>query len=290
MTAQDWKHVIDQAAELGISMVQLIGGEPTTHPDFADLLSHAIAAGLAVEVFSNLVHVKDSWWDLFACGRVSLATSYYSDVAAEHENITARPGSHAKTRRNIEQAVARGIPLRAGIIDLSDGQRVEEAKAELAAIGVTDIGVDRLRQVGRGGRIDIVTVPNVSELCGNCGRGVAAVSTSGEVWPCVFSRWMGVGNVRMAPLADILNGAAMAERQVDLDAHFGVDWPCVPKMCDPQCGPSCSPSCTPTGCSPNGCQPNNQCQPKYSCGPCAPKDTTCNPDQNCRPNQCRPTR
>jgi hypothetical protein len=35
MTAGDWRSVISQAADLGVSMVQFIGGEPTLHPDFA---------------------------------------------------------------------------------------------------------------------------------------------------------------------------------------------------------------------------------------------------------------
>ena len=38
MTAADWRSVISQAAVGGVSMVQLIGGEPTQHPAFADLL------------------------------------------------------------------------------------------------------------------------------------------------------------------------------------------------------------------------------------------------------------
>ena len=50
MTAVDWRSVIGQAAVLGVSMVQFIGGEPTLHPDFPGLLRHAIDAGQAVPV------------------------------------------------------------------------------------------------------------------------------------------------------------------------------------------------------------------------------------------------
>jgi hypothetical protein len=58
---------------------------------------------------------------------VSLATSYYSDLAAEHDKVTGRRGSHARTRANIAQAVARQIPIRAGIIGILDHQRVQQA-------------------------------------------------------------------------------------------------------------------------------------------------------------------
>lgn len=281
MTADDWRSVMDQAVALGVSMVQFIGGEPTMHPEFAELLRHALDARLAVEVYTNLTHVKNSWWELFANPGVSLATSFYSDSAAEHENITRRRGSHARTLANIREAVRRGIPLRAGIIGVDDGQRVDQARAELDAIGVTGTGIDRLRQVGRGVR---TREPGVSELCGHCGLGVAAISPDGDVWPCVFSRWINVGNIRSASLHEILTGRAMGSALASLEVAFGREWPCTPKMCDPQCGPKCSPDCDPVK-----CQPNPDCVPRYSCGPCHPKDRVCQPDLGCKPNKCRPS-
>jgi len=243
MTASVWRSVISQAAELGVSMVQFIGGEPTLHPDFPGLLSHAGSEGLAVEVYTNLTHVKDPWWDLFACPSVSLATSYYSDDAREHDRITGRPGSHDRTLANIRQAVTRQIPIRASIIGVGAGQRTGQARAELEAAGVTRIKIDRLRRVGRGGG---TPAPGVSELCGNCGRGVAAVLPSGDVCPCVFARWMTVGNVRRTPLAEILSGQAMAAAVAAIPRRSRA------------CGPdACSPS-DPGGCSPAG---DGQCGP-----------------------------
>jgi organic radical activating enzyme len=57
----------------------VIGGEPTLHPAFPGLLRHAIGAGLAVEVYTNLTHVRDAWWELFAIPGVSLATDQASE-------------------------------------------------------------------------------------------------------------------------------------------------------------------------------------------------------------------
>ncbi|MFG1616861.1 SPASM domain-containing protein [Nonomuraea wenchangensis] len=81
-------------------------------------------------------------------------------------------------------------------------QRVEAAVADLMALGVTRIGTDRVRGIGRG----TSTSPQVAELCGRCGRTKAAISPDGEVWPCVMGRWMSAGNVRATPLADIRRG------------------------------------------------------------------------------------
>lgn len=123
-------------------MVQLIGGEPTLHPALPSLVRHALRQGLEVEIFSNLTHVTPHLWELFAQSGTQLATSYYSDKAWEHEAVTRRHGSYARTKRNVIEAISRSIPLRVGLIDVRAGQRVEQARAELTALGVTNIGTD----------------------------------------------------------------------------------------------------------------------------------------------------
>lgn len=52
--------------------MQFIGGEPTLHPEFAELVTHALAAGLKVQVYSNLYRVKLQHWDLFERPGVTL--------------------------------------------------------------------------------------------------------------------------------------------------------------------------------------------------------------------------
>jgi sulfatase maturation enzyme AslB (radical SAM superfamily) len=267
MTTDDWRRVIDDAAELGVEMVQFIGGEPTVHPGLPELIDHALGRGLAVEVFSHLAHVTAELWEVFSRPGVSLATSYYSDNPAEHEAITQRRGSYADTKTNIAEAIRRGIPLRAGVIDLGDGQRAEQAQTELVDLGVPSIGYDRLRQVGRGVRADQASV---EQLCGRCGDGVAAISPDGAVWPCVFSRWLPIGSVLEAELATILASPhaeqvrgelaeAFAARPQPAAAKCGPD-PCYPD-CNPACQPNCAPRCGPT-CNPTSCRPNS-CWPQY---------------------------
>ena len=179
MLPEDWLRVIDDVAQLGGRMVQFIGGEPTLHRSLPVFVNHALAAGLEVEVVSNLVHVSPQLWEVFAQPGVRLATSYYSDRAAEHEAITKGRNSYARTKANIIEALRRSIPLRVGLINVQDGQRVEQARVELEALGVTDIGFDWLRQVGRGVRDQQASV---EQLCGRCADGVVAVSPDGSVW------------------------------------------------------------------------------------------------------------
>ena len=234
------------------------------HPHLATLVAHALDRDLHVEIFSNLIHIRPALWKVFSAPGVSLATSYYSDDPGQHEKITGRRGSQAKTRANIVEAVRRAIPLRVGVIDLGGEQRWQQAVAELAELGVTDIGCDRLRQVGRGVRD---TQLDMDQLCGHCANGVAAISPLGEVWPCVFARWMPSGNVLGCGLAEVLDNG-MRENRRQLMAWF--EGRGQAKACNPRCGPNCEPiDCGPRcgpmvpACGPKECSPARQfCSPK----------------------------
>ncbi|SEM74646.1 radical SAM/SPASM domain-containing protein [Lihuaxuella thermophila] len=261
MTKDDWSRIIEDAAGLGVESLQFIGGEPTLHPDFPDLLKLAVKNGIEVEVFSNLVHITPSLWNLFSETGVSLATSWYSDDANEHAAITNRK-SFELTKASIDEAVRRDIPLRVGIIGVQEGQRVDQAKQVLIDLGVDEnkIGYDKLRQVGRGVR-DFQ--PGPDQLCGKCADGVLAVSPSGDVWPCVFSRWMTLGNVLEKSLPELIEGKEVAKAREQLKDFFMYmgssddDDECGPdSRCNPECPPRCSPSCNP-------CAPSRRCWPDY---------------------------
>lgn len=259
--------MIDEAADLGVRAVQFIGGEPTLHPNLEEFIVHARDRRLAVEVFSNLVRVTASLWEIFARTGVSLATSYYSDAPAGHDRVTRRRGSHCRTRAAIAEAVRRAIPIRVGIIDVHDGQRVDEAARELQELGVTDIGIDRIRQVGRGQRDQTASI---DQLCGRCAGDVLAVSPEGNLWPCVFARWLPVGNVRERPLAAILSGPELAPVRTMLADRFAEradpsghgNRPCFPD-CNPACQPNCPPSCSPACRPAQNCGPTGRCWPYY---------------------------
>ncbi|MEI5100232.1 radical SAM protein [Streptomyces sp. PmtG] len=255
MYRHDWLKVINEAADLGVRQVQLIGGEPTMHPHGIEIADSALAKGLGVEVYSNLVHVSEAWWTQLVRDGASLATSYYSDQSAEHNKVTGRRG-HTRTRQNIIKALELGVPLRVGIVAVNGAQRAEAAKRDLESLGVKRIGVDRVRPFGRGAATS--QTPDVSGLCGRCGDGVASIGPDGEVSPCVFSTWLRGGNVRNGSLASILRGPAMAEatalilkgRSNDVSACRP---DCVPKNpCDPRCEPNaaCKPGSPGTGCPP----------------------------------------
>lgn len=263
MTGGAWETALTQAAALGNRSVCFIGGEPTLHPHLPRLVRHALTAGMRAEVFSNLVHVTPELWELFATPGVSLAASWYTSDRVEHKQITGRD-THRQTLANIEQAVLRGIPLRAGVIDgILPGQRTDEGTALLLERGVTDIGGDHLREFGRG------TIPDPAQACGNCGHRRAAILPDGTVTPCPLTRWMNAGNVTSAPLADILPTVT------ELAAAI----PAQRRICPPD-GGLCAPD--------KQCEPDNLCKPTGRVAQAAPNVTTfggrdCMPDHYCNP-------
>ncbi|MFD7552487.1 radical SAM protein [Streptomyces sp. NPDC059816] len=244
MRTGDWRRVITEAAGLGATTVQVIGGEPSLRPDFTGLVEHALEVGLRVRVYTNLLRVRAAHWSLYEHPRVDLACSYYSDDATEHDRVTGRAGSHAATRGNIVEALRRGIRVKVGIVELSGGQRVESARAEMKNLGVHEVHVDRVRPFGNaaGARL-----PDTSALCGRCGNQRAAILPDGQVAVCEMGRHLTAGSVAGGTsLASVLGSARWAAMAASVPRRTSTD------PCAPDCEPSASDSCAPAKAKPCG--------------------------------------
>jgi MoaA/NifB/PqqE/SkfB family radical SAM enzyme len=284
MTTEHWLDVIRQAGDLGVETVIFIGGEATLHPEIEGLLRAAADAVACVELYTNLVRLTPS--QLRTCQEygIDIATSFYSNDKVVHDSITVIP-SHDRVKRNLQRVLAAGLSARVGIVDVVDGQDVDATARELRSLGVSRVGVDRNRGVGRGACVSgEERRPLADELCGQCSRPFAAVLPSGDVVPCVFARDLPVGNVMTTPLQEILTSGRMAATRDLLDRAFRLrehastpaaegeacdPAPCAPEV--PCSGPICPPS------EPPGCHPVEPCKP----ADCFP--------HGCRPKLCRPS-
>ncbi|MFI5617511.1 radical SAM protein [Streptomyces sp. NPDC051567] len=245
MAVRDWKRTLDQLADMGTENVQFIGGEPTLYPHLPELIEHAHGRGLGIEVFSNMTHIRDELWGTFTKYGVTLATSYYSDDAQEHDQVTRLRGSHRKTRANIRKAIDLGMPIRGGVVSVNSGQRVQGAANDLAALGVGQVDGDRTRAFGRAGQ---GAVPTVADLCGHCAHGKCAIGPTGDVWPCVLGRFLSLGNVKDTPLAEIWTSTRTAEIRAEIAAAR----PDKAESCNP---PTFLPSCSPCAPASGVCDP-----------------------------------
>jgi MoaA/NifB/PqqE/SkfB family radical SAM enzyme len=275
MSFSDWKNVIASLAAHGTRFVQFIGGEPTIHPSFCELLHEAGKLGLGIEVYSNLVGISERMWNLFVRYQVHVATSFYSEMPAVHDTITMVSGSQQKTLADIQKALALGLRVRVGIVRVNEQQGIAATKRLLIETGVEAerIGVDRTRGVGRGAAL-IQEAP-ISALCGKCVKNRCAVTASGEVYPCIFARSFSLGNALKENIGRIITGTVMQET-VGMLSHAFAQRPrmaSVPstRQCDPDCDPECDPVYYPP-CDPDCCPETvASCEPSEP-DPCDPDD------------------
>jgi MoaA/NifB/PqqE/SkfB family radical SAM enzyme len=260
MQLSDWKRTLIDAYKLGCRKVQFIGGEPTIYPHLIELIETSRQLGYTfIEVFTNGTHFTENIKQAFLVYQVSLAFSVYSAEDSIHDAVTLRRGSHARTIESLKWALQVGLSVRASIIDVGiNSEGIERTIASLKELGVTSIGVDRNRGIGRG-TSNTTTDSLLDELCGRCWQGKLCVTPSGEIFPCIFSRFAPVGNIRNG-LSSVIQGEHLRSFRSSLRSRFQKRF----NMMD-SCEPVCQPVCSPIPCTP-------QCGP--DCGPakCSPQE------------------
>ena len=160
----------------------------------------------------------------------------YVTGRTERPGESTLSGSIRETAEQVNAVGGRGIPVRVGVIQVHEDQDTSGAAAEMTALGAERVRVDRMREVGRGVRAGR---PGTDQLCGRCADGRLAVSPNGDVWPCVFSRWLVMGNVLHWSLCDV--DAAATSVRSELGAAFSrrsrisghSDGGCTPAPCTP---------------------------------------------------------
>lgn len=276
MVNEDWSNVVDEAAGLGCTYVQFIGGEPLLHPGIEDLARRAKGSGMEVEVLTNGTVLGERLLGWMTELGVDVSTSVYASCSADHDSVTGRSGSWHRTMTNMDRMIEGGLRVRAGIIYRDwEKDRVEETSAFLKARGAR-VGTDRVRRIGRGGSAQS-SEAYLNELCGACGDRRLCVTNSGDVYPCIMARRTGLGNVKRATLRSILAGSPLSSFRTGLaqrkhEAACTPDcWPhggCAPHdVCNPHKAATdrtagaalenCTPDCWPHG----GCAPHDLCNP-----------------------------
>jgi MoaA/NifB/PqqE/SkfB family radical SAM enzyme len=200
--------VLSDAAELGFGTVQFTGGEPLLCPFLITAVAAARQRGLQVEVFTNGLLLDQPLLEALLGRQASLAFSLYADVAEVHDSVTGVGGSWRQTVDAIARSRSAGAELRIAVIALPQNHDRLVPTLRFAADLAGDpgaVGVDVARGVGRG-RYDqsIVIPPEAYELAcrvpktesrSSAASGSACVSASGDVYPCIFMRWVTLGRI-----------------------------------------------------------------------------------------------
>jgi radical SAM protein with 4Fe4S-binding SPASM domain len=113
LTAEAWKDILRQAADLGALSVRFTGGEPLLRPDFAEIYLYARRLGMMVMLFTNGRLITPELADLFV--RVpplkKLEISVYGMHPESYDAVACAPGAFAEFRRGIDLLLARQIPF-----------------------------------------------------------------------------------------------------------------------------------------------------------------------------------
>lgn len=250
LNSREWKDIILELDDLGCKSLQFIGGEPTLHPDFRELVRLASSCDFdVIEVYTNGVGLSDGDFSLFQDLGVSLAFSFYSHEEETHTAFTRNRGSFRKTVSSIQRAVLCDIPHRVSVVFDPCAEESERTKTVqyLIDLGVDKIGVDEERAIGRAARETMTLDETTHELCGACGTHRLSIDFNGSIYPCQMANKEPIGHVSEGILSSY-NSSRMElfkKRIASLKKR--------PSQSD---------------CLPNGCLPDfDMCSPDFECRP-----------------------
>ncbi len=224
-SAEDIKKWLDEAYDLGCRNVQFTGGECTIRNDLKDLIDHAKEKGFEfIEVFTNGTMLTEPLIQYFSKSGINVALSFYSYRSETHEAITGIQGSFIKTLDSLKLLLAYDVTLRCAIIAMKQNEdELDGTCYFLKEMGILSKSPDPIRPTGRGidsenwprkyGLRTVQTKPDFlvdkevydqSYFWNNCWFGKIAITSEGEVLPCVFSRDQVAGNIREKNLAEIV--------------------------------------------------------------------------------------
>jgi len=137
LTVDQWKDILQQAAELGALSVRFSGGEPLLRDDFAEIYLVARHLGMRVMLFTNARRITPELADLLA--RVppmkKIEISVYGMHPQSYDSVTCSPGAFAEFRRGVDLLSERGIPFIVKSVLLPPNRaEIEEFEAWAASI------------------------------------------------------------------------------------------------------------------------------------------------------------
>lgn len=215
---EDWKKVIDKIKELGCNKIQLIGGEPLVDSNFYRILGYAKDKIKNITIFTNgtLINEKNVK-ELKKCN-VKVRISLYGHNQVIHDNITNYKGSFELTKKALLLLKKENIPTSIAVTIMRENENyIEEIKKFVESIGYEFNGYDVIRP-GSTEEKDEHSVKNKKILekkyqvypifytnerdfynnkqFNSCWNGKIAITSDGNIIPCVFSRNVIVGNIK----------------------------------------------------------------------------------------------
>jgi radical SAM protein with 4Fe4S-binding SPASM domain len=223
------KGLITQASQLKFEQIQFTGGEPFLYPDLWHFIDYTRELGNIplIEIYSNLTLITDRDVELMKKYKIKIATTLLGSCPEIHDRCTATRGSFSNFIRNIRKVRDAGIEFRVGVVKMPENQDdmtcVEALMRKEGFISKEkSCAPDDVRPVGRGEEYPISVSEQSSGLYlhidrkffnmalqwNTCWGGELAVTSKGDVLPCIFARDQIMGNIHHQDLQGIIHGKA----------------------------------------------------------------------------------
>jgi radical SAM protein with 4Fe4S-binding SPASM domain len=224
--------------EAGCLFLTLTGGEIFSYPHLFAVLDRARELNFAVQLLTNGTLLRPGVATRLAGYRniLGMSVSLYGATPAVHDAITQVPGSWRRTWAGIERLRALGIAFRVKLIVMrQNAHEVAAWRADVDAKRLpylidftitsrhdgshgslaTRVEDAQLRTLLTGPLRDLLPsgpqrISEESFRC-NCARGNCAISSTGDVTPCISVPWP-AGNVRDTKFIDIWKYAPVFQR------------------------------------------------------------------------------
>lgn len=213
LTLDEIKHSLDTARKMGRAFVQFTGGDPLIHKELVAAVEYAFKLDFqGIEVYTNGLLLSETLLTKLAPYQPRISFSLYADNAETHDAITQLSGSWKKTLSAMKRAKNMGFDIRAGIALMPENIACVERMAPFlereVGLDAKHVRFDPVKQTGRGQFMDgakqILIAPSHAPKTGDIRRGKLCIAANGNVYPCVFSRKVSLGNIRQQPLLQII--------------------------------------------------------------------------------------
>jgi radical SAM protein with 4Fe4S-binding SPASM domain len=222
----------------GCLFLAFTGGEALSHPRLFDFLDHARSLHFCVRILSNGTLLSAGSVERLASypNLASVELSLYGATAAVHDAVTQLPGSFARTWEGAERLRERGVGVRLKFIVMRQNVHQAESMIRGAEESQFPFAINALitgRYDGTNGSLgtriadeDIEPlyrgplrhlVPRKApaaapeDFACNCARGNCAVTSQGDVYPCIAVPYK-AGNVRELPFGEIWRNSPVFAR------------------------------------------------------------------------------
>jgi len=230
--------LLEELRRSGTLYLALTGGEALVHPRFWDILEEAAARRFVISVLSNGTLLTEDVCDRLTryVALAGISLSLYGARPETHDSITQVKGSFARTWAGARRLKERGagvalkfIIMKANASEVAEMIRSADEEGFPYSVDATITG----RYDGTRGsvdtRIDSATLeslyrgplrgeislrnpdPSDDEWKCNCARGNAAVSSTGDVYPCIATP-LRAGNIREQSFTEIWKHSPVFQR------------------------------------------------------------------------------